>query len=471
MAIEKCADNHRTMAVVCELEVVESEPSRDARAFEPVLIELTTFVARFELVEHGVCVFETRGPSRFFGGDERLSDRIRGAIHSLGIPCRIGVADGLFAARLAAESGSNGEIVEPGDTKQYLASLPISKLGRPDLVELLRWLGIHTLGAFASLQSKDVLARFGSDGSLAQQLAAGDDPRPIASTEPPPELTVEIELEPPVSRVDEAAFAARSLSSELEGRLSGLGLICTCLAVEAMTDHGEDSTRLWRHDEGFTSTAMVDRVRWQLEGWLNSRRRPTAGICLLRLRPDRVRPDSGRQLGLWGQRSRVDTLAERGLTRLQGLLGNDGVLVAESMGGRDPDQQIRLVPWNGSVPIDVTSSRSPKREVPVWPGMVPSPSPTILHRPRLSARVLTRDGEELMVFDNGELCAEPTRICIGELGWSEIVGWSNTWPIDERWWDSQRCSQRIRLQVETSRGCAHLLAFASGHWSAEATYD
>src|SRR5581483_5311824 len=53
---------------------------------------------------------------------------------------------------------------------------------------------------------------------------------------------------------------------------------------------------------GATPLALAERVRWQLDGWLSDAKPhgPTAGLTLLRLAPEEVLPDEGRQLGFWG---------------------------------------------------------------------------------------------------------------------------------------------------------------------------
>ena len=33
-----------------------------------------------------------------------------------------------------------------------------------------------------------------------------------------------------------------------------------------------------------------------------------------------------------------------------------------------------------------------------------------------------------------------------------IVSWAGPWPVDERWWDPERCSRRVRFQVVTDDG-------------------
>src|ERR1700733_7012992 len=75
-----------------------------ARAFERVVQAVTEFCPAVEAVEPGVCAFAARGPARYFGGETVVASKIIAAVAGLGGLCRIGVADGLFAAGLAART-------------------------------------------------------------------------------------------------------------------------------------------------------------------------------------------------------------------------------------------------------------------------------------------------------------------------------------------------------------------------------
>src|SRR5690606_2152484 len=63
-----------------DLAVLDHDPARDARAFEPLAAALEALTPRVEVVEPGLVAFPTRGPSRFFGGDEALARRARAAV-------------------------------------------------------------------------------------------------------------------------------------------------------------------------------------------------------------------------------------------------------------------------------------------------------------------------------------------------------------------------------------------------------
>ncbi|HWW44287.1 MAG TPA: DNA polymerase Y family protein, partial [Acidimicrobiia bacterium] len=277
------------------LVVLDADLAAEARAFEVVARATEAITPGIVLDRPGTLTFPTRGPSRYFGGDDSLSHRVLDAVAAVGIPdARVGVADGPFAARLAARAASpcGAHVVAPGDTPSFLAPWPVAVLEADDLTSLLTELGLWCLGDFARLPSAAVLARFGPTGARAHRLARGLDEHAAPPAPPPPELVEMCELDPPATRFDEAAFAAKGLADRLLERLAARGLTCTQVVVEAETEHGEQLTRRWRHEGALTATALVTRVRWQLDGWLSGHTAEdedvTAGLTIIRLVPDQL---------------------------------------------------------------------------------------------------------------------------------------------------------------------------------------
>lgn len=518
-----------------QLTVVDHDPARDARAFEPVVAAVEEVVAGVEVIRPGACALAARGPSRYLGGEEAAAERIvEHVAQTCAVESQVGIADGVFAAGLAAR---DGRIVPPGGTPQFLAGLPVEALGRPTLTDLLRRLGVRTLGDFAALPAGDVLARFGFDGALAHRLAAGRDHRPLAVRQPPADLTVTADHDEPIDRVDAAAFAARTLAEQLHERLAAHGLACTRLGIEAVTAHGQELHRVWRHDGLLTAAAIADRVRWQLDGWLSGSNgrggarpaRPTAGIIRLRLVPDGVLAQAGLQPGLWGETGEERERAHRALSRVQGILGPEAVVTAVLGGGRSPADQVRLVPWGDerlparpgppplpaaepsrppvptgpAVPTEAavpTGQFGPVRAgavarpagvgavvrsgrrggmarsggaapVPPWPGRIPPPAPAVVLPTPLPAAVHDAAGEPVVVSARLAVSAAPARLTVGAGRPAEVVGWAGPWPVDERWWAPAEARRRARFQVCLADGAALLLAVEGGQWLVEAIYD
>ena len=188
--------------------------------------------------------------------------------------------------------------------------------------------------------------------------------------QPPEELTVLVELDPPVDRVDAAAFAARGLAERLHATLAGHGLACTRLGVAARTVAGDELHRVWRCAEPLTPAGTVDRVRWQLDAWLA--RGGSGPVDRMWLVPEETVPAGALQLGLWGDVGEADERAGRALVRVQALLGPEAVVTAVLGGGRDPAERVRLVPWG-----DDRGEPEPPSPVPLPPWTAGVADPTM----------------------------------------------------------------------------------------------
>ena len=481
--------------------VVEADPQVEARAFERVARAIETFTHRFVLEEPGRVTFPTRGPARYFGGDTAMAVRCLDAVRAIGITdARVGVADGGFAAMLAARAAEPGAayVVPAGESPAFLAPWPVAVLDDPEhpddaLGDLLVRLGLRTLGAFAALPEGAVLGRFGSAGVRAHRLARGDDEPAPPPSPPPPELVETAELDPPAVHVETAAFAAKGLAERLMARLGRLGLACSRLTIEAETERGERLTRCWRHEGALTPAALAARVRWQLEGWLtgddsidgddgSADELATSGLVLLRLVPDEVLPATGRQLGFWGGDAAAADRAGRVLARVQGMLGHPAVVTAVAQGGRTPRERVRWVPWGDprdpARPLGaVVAPGANVRETPPWPGAIPAPAPARVFDQAPAAQLLDAAGDAVTVSGRGELSAPPARVRCAALPGSggEVAAWAGPWAHDARWWDRRTRARRAYWHVLVAGPdggrVACLVAVTAGRAELEAIYD
>jgi protein ImuB len=450
-----------------DLVVAKADDGQEARAFEPVVKAVESLCTGVEILRPGALALATRGPSRYFGGDEALAaEVIRAAGTALEHPdgWRVGIADGVFAAGIAARLMPPVVVVPPGETARFLAEQPVDHLPFPKLVSLLHRLGIHTLGRLAEVPEADLSGRFGPEGVAAHRLARGGDDRPLSTRRPPPDLERSAELDPPAERVDAAAFVAKALADELATELDRRGLTCHSVRIEVETEHDEVLSRTWRHDGPFTAAAISDRLRWQMDGWLNGpyADRPTAGINWLRLVPTAVSGGAG-QRGLWGGDAAAAEKAARALARVQGLLGPEAVLTAVPAGGRGPGERVRLIPWGDPRDPDPTAGLP-------WPGQVPAPAPALVHRPARRVELVDDHGAPVRVSGRGLPSAAPVRVSLEGGRWTEVEAWAGPWPADEKWWDAASSHRRCRLQLALADGTAHLCVLEKGEWSLEATY-
>ncbi|HEY3712173.1 MAG TPA: DNA polymerase Y family protein [Amycolatopsis sp.] len=448
-----------------ELAVFGADDGRDARLFEAVARAVEELVVGLEVVRPGLIAVPVSGAAGYFGGEIRLAEKLLDQVAAAaGVECQVGVAEGLFAATIAAR---HGEFVEHGEAAVFLAPLPVAELDQPgsdraELVGLLTRLGLHTLGAFAALTERDVLARFAFEGVLAHRLARGLSERPPLRRRPPPELSLTESFDPVLERVDVAAFVAQSTGARFHAGLAERGLACTRLGIYATTESGEQLGRVWRCAEPLTPQGVSDRVRWQFEGWLRAApgARPTSGVARLTLEPQETVEGRSLQLGLWrggnpaaGPDEDEELTAERAgraFVRVQGLLGPEGVVTPLLDGGRDPAGRVRLVPW-GDARDPVSPPDAPVLGPPApssegwshdngptawgealgatWPGRLPAPSPaTVLVRP-LPAEVVDAEGRLVGLTAHRRLTSSPSRLSILGEPSREVLDWSRVWPM------------------------------------------
>ena len=329
--------------------------------------------------------------------------------HVAGAPgAGIGIADGRFASGVAARLAirqSAPVLVAEGESAHFCAPLPIGWLqalgeAQPELIDLFARLGLRRLGDLAALPVGDVLGRFGHAGVHAHRLASGADERPPSTTDPAPERRLDQVLDDPLAQASAVVFVAKQLADELAQSLAAQGRVCTRLVVLFETEHGERSQRSWYRSAGLSAAAMVDRVRWQLDAWVNlprgSDQEITGGIALVRLTPDEVVPDVGRQLGLWGGQSDADRRAARAIARLSTLTSSSAVAVPVWSGGRLPADRYQ---WVAAATVDLDQSSRMVSHAGTgsgpngpWPGSLPAPSPATVFADPLPAEVLDRHG-------------------------------------------------------------------------------
>ncbi|MEU6248881.1 DNA polymerase Y family protein [Glycomyces sp. NPDC047010] len=436
----------------------------DAAGFAPVLDALDLLTPYVEVLEPGIAAV----PLRAGAGDEavfceRLIDTVTGLV---GQDCLTGVADGLFAAVLAAQ---DGRIVPRGGDAAFLAGRDVTDLRftglvEPEDCETLRHLGIDTLGAFTALPAAAVAERFGPQVRRAQRLAAGELVRPLVPLPAVPEFSVEAVPETPFATVEQAVVAARPLAERLTAVLDAHHLTCTRLTVTARTAAGLVRERTWQTDPAATAADLARRVRWQLEGW-----RLAAGeddgtegdaVTVLALAPGGLIGVLDAARGLWDFKDAATARAEAALRHAQTLLGPEAVRIAARTDGRGLDERAGTAAWEAEPPPPAPSGP--------WPGILAGPPPAVVGEGE-DVEVLDASGARVRALARGDLSATPATVSLGGRR-LRVSGWAGPWPVSERWWDG-RSRRYARLQVELSDGRAALLACEGGRWRAVGWYD
>lgn len=493
----------RTARMRCpELVLAPWDPDRDGRVFASSVSALESLVARFSVVAPGTAEVPVASLRRISPDETTAAAALlSGLTAATGWEVFAGIADTLFAARLAAADSTR---VPPGETPAFLAARPLADLAcaadadglDDDLLTTLSRLGLRTLGDLAALPRSAVRTRFGTSGLRAHLLASGEGEGLRADAVRLREHRVEVPLDPPTTRTDVLAFAARTAAAQLFAGVRAAGLSCPQVQITLRTDAGEEHARTWRL-ESMDDSAVADRTRWQADGWLASRpgrarppvprsgdgpagegwdddegrvrrRRPRRRSGCAEAGPDDV-PEALDGIGalvlaaaeltapLAAQPSLLDAddiAPARALERLQGLFGADAVLVPGIQGGRDPEETALWTPW-GQAPSADRRADAP------WPGSLPAPRPIRIRR--TPVELLDAAGASVVARASG-LETAPALLRIPGAGELTVCAHSAAWPLEADWWDPERARRAVRLQIVASTGAGYLLTCESGRW-------
>ncbi|MDQ7991838.1 MAG: DNA polymerase Y family protein [Propionicimonas sp.] len=442
-----------------ELRVVPADRLRDERQFAPLVDRVEQVAPGVQVVRPGLAALRVRGPARYYGGERQAATALLDGLDDLGGGGRAGVADGIFTAEQAARDADPILVVPGGGSADFLAPLPVSRLGDAELAGLLPRLGIKRLGDFASMDARQVRDRFGDRGVRLHDLAGGRDSRPVTARTPPPELARQIEFEPALTLADQVAFSVRATAEDFVAGLAAANLVCTELRVHLLAEEGEHCERVWLHPACFDAAAVVDRVRWQLQAAAGTV--IGSGLVRVRLEPVAVDAISHHAAGLFG--AGADEKVHHVLSRVQAMLGHEGVVTPTIGGGRWLAERQVLVPWGDRAVLPRPAGRP-------WPGSLPDPLPATVFADRRRVEVTDANGARVGVDDRLLLTGTPAVLAIGAAR-LRLAGWAGPWPVAEHGWDPARATAGCRFQVADDTGGAWLLVLDADGWWAEGRYD
>lgn len=476
-----------------ELIIAKADAARDAAEFEQVIVRVENIAAGVEALRPGLVVLDMHSPTHYYGSTEVALQKLLDAAALPGIDCFIGQAEDIVTAVLAAR---RGVFVPAGQGAAFRRSVTLAEVTAETAfdfpVKLTRtWadLGLRTLGDVAAIPMRDIANRFGSVGAKWRRLAEYGAVQLVSPRAVVVDLTVHHRLEEAVTRIDAAAFIARSLAVKLHELLMAHGLSCYRLKVAATFSDGSELSRMWRCAEPLTEAATADRVRWQLDGWLSQQKTSQnanmcrsgsntdysvdeeesgIGISELTLEPLDVVTAGEIKDALWGGADESDVRARRAAVRVQGLLGTEAVCTPVCSSGRGPAERIAYVAVGDEKP----------QPAPQWKGALPAPAPahteTPVSHPAAQVKVLDKDGNNVAVTGRATMTAKPAVFVWGGQR-REICSWAGPWPIDERWWVPDQSRRAARIQIETKSAAGDIAAFLlighHGKWRIEGRYD
>ena len=174
-----------TAARLCPQAIfIEGNYNRYAEASKKFMAVLADFSPFLEPVGIDEAYLDTTGFESLHGTIHNMAVRIKQRVkNELGLVASIGIASNKIVAKVASDHSKPDGLVEvpAGDEAAFFAPLPIGKLpgiGKKT-EQVLRGLGITTLGELAKMPPPALKDRFGMYGEGLRQLARGIDDREI----------------------------------------------------------------------------------------------------------------------------------------------------------------------------------------------------------------------------------------------------------------------------------------------------
>ncbi len=210
-------------ALIPDLDSFDHDPVADAALAEAIAgwcDRYTPLVALEQPVDEiaGACAglfLDISGCAHLFGGEQAMLDDVVGRLRSGGFLASAAIADTPGAAWAFARYGDH-RVVAPGEHKAALLDLPLAGLRlENDLLDMLRKLGLRTVGCIASLPRAPLAARFGSTLLRRLDQALGREDEAISPRLPVPELTAERVFAEPIVLADDIERTATQLAANL----------------------------------------------------------------------------------------------------------------------------------------------------------------------------------------------------------------------------------------------------------------
>src|SRR5438270_3692604 len=198
---------------------------QEAAAHAALLDCAHAFSPRVEETAADTVLLDIAGLDRIFGSPQKIARDLARKISEIGLEAQLGVASNLETALHAARGFAGVTVIPPGEEALRLGPLSVDVLApAPEILQTLDSWGIRNMRALASLPPIPLSERLGAEGLRLQQLARGEDSRPLVPAAPPLHFEETTELEHPLEMLEPLAFVLNRMLESLCTRLQARAL-------------------------------------------------------------------------------------------------------------------------------------------------------------------------------------------------------------------------------------------------------
>ena len=262
-----------------------------------------------------------------FGSAEKIGHQIKKRIYDdLGLVASIGIAPNKFLAKVASdlEKPDGFVVVKEGEEKEFLKSLPISRLwGVGKKTEAaLKQMDIETIGQIAHMPEQDLSRRFGKWGSALWRLANGIDPRSVKPWETQKSISQETTFDEDTDDEEVIHKTLLGLAESLSRLMRKSNLKGRTVTLKIRLEDFSTFTRSKTLSDFVDSTQILKGVAIGLYKKFNQK---NMKVRLLAIGVSQLNSVSGEQLGLFEQEAPLDAKMTKLLDSLQDKYGEGAV--------------------------------------------------------------------------------------------------------------------------------------------------
>ena len=241
--------------------------SRHSRKVMSLLSEVTPQIEQISIDE---AFLDVTGTELQHGSAEKLArwlhDRIR---DELGLPCSIGIAGNKLVAKIATEHAKPNGIcrVPIGEEAAFLAPLPVRALWGvgPKTAEILKTMGIETIGQISQTRSDTLVRHFGQRGAVDLiRRASGEDESPVESEQSIKQVSQEITFTRDVADTSRLRSMLLELSEHVGVRLREDHLSARTIAIKIRYGDFTTFTRQTTLPQSIDLDQSIFETAWSL---------------------------------------------------------------------------------------------------------------------------------------------------------------------------------------------------------------
>jgi DNA polymerase-4/protein ImuB len=273
---------------------------------------------------------------------EPFAEEMIAALHRrLGFMASTGVAEGKFAARVAARTTRPGlaRVIAPGEETAFLAPLPVDHLSASDPMRWrLQLLGLKTMGDVARLPLGAFQSQFGPEGKRCWELAQGIDSEPLVPRVKEETILRRLQMPAPAVALEAILMGVERLVYAAYSTADRRGRWVRKVVVRAVLDGRGGGT--WELPVPFREALADPRDAWFAVKSAIARRPPQQPVEELELELVGLSGESGKQAAMFDGKAKLQRQVEEAIRQLQAQQ-------ADARSGQIPvGKVVEVEPWS-----------------------------------------------------------------------------------------------------------------------------